>query len=313
MAEWGPGYSASTGNSMKVPIFTHPACLLHDPGPGHAESKARLPAILERLSRLPLAEITNAPVGSVEPLLRVHPRSHIEFLEAVSRDGGGAVDPDTALNDQSWPAVLGTTGAVLAGLHHALEGRGHAFAAVRPPGHHALFQQAMGFCLVNNVVVAAREAQARGRERVLIVDWDVHHGNGTQALIEQDETVRFVSLHQWPWYPGTGAANERGVGNVFNVPRPPDLPPERYVVDLWNAIVAATSGWEPDVVLISAGFDAMAGDPLGGFTLEPEHYAELTTRLRAHLPDVPMLGMLEGGYAPLRVAEGVAAHVNALA
>jgi acetoin utilization deacetylase AcuC-like enzyme len=158
-----------------------------------------------------------------------------------------------------------------------------------------------------------RHAQALGRARALIVDWDVHHGNGTQALVEHDASVRYVSLHQWPWYPGTGAADERGVGNVFNVPRPAGLAPERYVADLWAAIEAATAGWTPDLVLVSAGFDAMRGDPLGGFTLEPPHYADLTRRLRERLPRAPIVGLLEGGYAPARLAEGVAAHVAALA
>jgi acetoin utilization deacetylase AcuC-like enzyme len=161
-------------------------------------------------------------------------------------------------------------------------------------------------------MIAARCAQRLGRERVLIVDWDVHHGNGTQALMERDPSLRYVSLHQWPWYPGTGAADERGVGNVFNVPRGPGKPPALYVEDLWVAIVAATAGWRPDLLLISAGFDAMKGDPLGGFTLEPVHYAELTRRLREHLPDVPIVGLLEGGYVPDRLAAGVLAHVMEL-
>jgi acetoin utilization deacetylase AcuC-like enzyme len=151
-----------------------------------------------------------------------------------------------------------------------------------------------------------------GRRQVLIIDWDVHHGNGTQALMETDATIRYVSLHQHPWYPGTGMADERGVGNVFNVPRGPRLPPSLYVGDLWAAIVAATADWTPDLVLVSAGFDAMAGDPLGGFTLEPEHYADLTLRLRERLPDAPIVGLLEGGYAPGRVADGALAHIGAL-
>jgi acetoin utilization deacetylase AcuC-like enzyme len=162
------------------------------------------------------------------------------------------------------------------------------------------------------VVVAAREAQRRGQERILIIDWDVHHGNGTQALVETDARIRYVSLHQHPWYPGTGLAAERGVGNIFNVPRGPGLPPETYVKDLWDAIAKATASWTPGLILVSAGFDAMRGDPLGGFTLEPLHYAELTRRLRERLPAVPIVGMLEGGYDPSRIAEGVAAHVVAL-
>jgi acetoin utilization deacetylase AcuC-like enzyme len=208
--------------------------------------------------------------------------------------------------------VLGATGAVAAALTHALGGSGHAFAAVRPPGHHALARRAMGFCLVNNVMVAACRARQAGCDRVLIVDWDVHHGNGTQALMEHDERIRYVSLHQHPWYPGTGMAGERGVGTVFNVPRGPGAPAERYVEDLWAAIAAATQDWMPGLVLLSAGYDGMLGDPLGGFTLEPAHYALLTARLREHLPATPIVGLLEGGYIPERVAEGVAATVGAL-
>jgi len=170
----------------------------------------------------------------------------------------------------------------------------------------------MGFCLLANAVIAAREAQALGRTRVLIVDWDVHHGNGTQALMEHDPTIRFVSMHQWPLYPGTGAEGERGVGNVFNVPSAPGLPPERYVADLTTAIDSATHRWAPDLVIISAGYDSMAGDPLGGFTLEPPDYAELVQRLRARCGGAPFAALLEGGYAPGRVAEGVVATLAAL-
>ncbi len=297
---------------MPVHVFTHADCLKHDPGPGHPETPARLRAILDRLRQDQTVEVRAAPPASREPLLAVHSAPYLAGVEALSVGGGGALFLDTILNRDSWAAVLGATGAVLAAVDHAIGGRGHAFAAVRPPGHHALAAKGMGFCLVNNAVVAARHGQAEGRGSVLIVDWDVHHGNGTQALVEADPSVRYVSLHQYPWYPGTGAADERGVGNIFNVPRGPGKPPALYVGDLWAAIVAATTDWTPDLVLVSAGFDAMAGDPLGGFTLEPEHYADLTTRLRARLPAAPIVGLLEGGYVPDRLAAGVAAHLRAL-
>jgi acetoin utilization deacetylase AcuC-like enzyme len=300
-------------NTALAPVFTSLACLEHNPGPGHPESTLRLPAILARLREEPGARIINAASADRASLRRVHPQVHLDFLESVSRQGGGQVESDTVLNGHSWAAVLGATGAVGEGLQHVMGTGEHAFLAIRPPGHHASAGTAMGFCLVNNVVVAARAAQSQGHRLVLIIDWDVHHGNGTQDLVQEDATIRYVSLHQWPWYPGTGSTEERGVGNLFNVPRPPNLPPERYVEDLWEAVRAATTGWTPELVLISAGFDAMAHDPLGGFTLEPEHYAELTHRLRTHLPLVPILSMLEGGYAPHRVAEGVLAHVRALA
>ncbi|HEX5387233.1 MAG TPA: histone deacetylase [Gemmatimonadales bacterium] len=304
---------------MPVRVFTHPACLLHDAGPDHPESPARLRAVLERLGDEPAAELVTAPEARREDLLVVHPEPYLRRLESLSARGGGVLFLDTMMNGASWSAATGAAGSVVSAVesvHPASGGRGaasHAFAAVRPPGHHALASTGMGFCLLNNAVIGARAAQRLGRERVLIVDWDVHHGNGTQALVEHDAGIRYVSLHQWPWYPGTGAAEERGVGNIFNVPRGPGRPASLYVDDLWAAILAATRGWEPELVLVSAGFDAMRGDPLGGFTLEPEHYAELTRRLRERMPDVPIVGVLEGGYVPERLADGVAAHVRALA
>ena len=295
-----------------VPVFTHPDCLRHDPGADHPETPARLAVLLDRARGDARVGVVDAAAAGLDALRAVHPDGYLEGLEAMAARGGGALFLDTVLNHASWRAVLGATGAVLAAVDHAREGKGHAFAGVRPPGHHALAARGMGFCLVNNVVVAARYAQRAGLARVLIVDWDVHHGNGTQALVETDAAVRYVSLHQHPWYPGTGMADERGVGNVFNVPRGPGKPAALYVGDLWTALVAATTDWTPDLVLVSAGFDAMRGDPLGGFTLEPEHYADLTLRLRERLPKALVVGLLEGGYTPARLADGVLAHVTAL-
>jgi len=253
-----------------------------------------------------------AAAAPLEPLLRVHPPEYLELLASIAGQGGGRIDADTVLNAASWEAALGAVGAALSAVSHAHDTGGAAFAAIRPPGHHALFAHAMGFCLLANAVIAVRHAQTLGRERVLIVDWDVHHGNGTQALVEDDPTIRFVSLHQWPAYPGTGAESERGVGNVFNVPRPAGLPAARYVADLRRAIHQATDRWPPEMILISAGYDSMAGDPLGGFTLESEDYAELVDSIQERCPGAPLALVLEGGYIPARVADGVMATLKAL-
>lgn len=296
---------------MTPRIFTHAACLDHSAGRSHPESPERLRLLRARLEsdgRFPIAQ---AAAATRDALLAVHPAHYLDYLEADSRRGGGVLDPDTITNAASWLAACAGAGAAIAAVESALAGT-PAFAAVRPPGHHALADRAMGFCLLGNVVIGARAAQRGGAARVLIVDWDVHHGNGTQALVERDETIRFVSLHQWPAYPGTGRASERGVGNVFNVPMPPGLEPRLYVESLWDAVRQATEDWTPDAILVSAGFDAMAGDPLGGFTLEPEHYADLTCRLRERWPGLPLASMLEGGYAPSRLADGVLAHLGAL-
>ncbi len=297
-----------------VHVISHPSVLEHRPGEGHPESPARLEAILAELrSWVPREQLCwhdAAPATDAE-LLRVHPRRHLDRLAALDRQGGGRIDADTTMSTRSYEAAGHAAGAAVLAARLAIDGA-PAFAAIRPPGHHATADRAMGFCLLNNVVVAARAALTDvGLDRVLIVDWDVHHGNGTQALVEQDARIRYVSLHQWPLYPGTGRAEERGVGNVFNVPRPPGRPRAEYVTALAAAVARATDGWTPQLMLISAGFDAMAGDPLAGFTLEPEDYATWIADWR----DVgaPIASVLEGGYVPHRLAAAVAAHLRALA
>ena len=297
---------------MPVPVFSHPDCLAHEPGPGHPESPERLRVLLERLRESPLVALREAPLATDAQLRAVHDPAYLKRLATTAAVGGGVLDADTVMSASSWDAARRSAGGAIAAVEAAMGSRSSAFSAGRPPGHHALADSAMGFCLLANAVIAARHAQVLGAERPLIVDWDVHHGNGTQALLEQDASVRFVSMHRHPWWPGSGTADERGVDNIWNVPRPPGLAPGRYVADLWAAVIEATAGWAPDLVIVSAGFDSMAGDPLGGFTLEPEHYGELTTRLRA-LPGAPVLvGLLEGGYIPSRLADGAMAHLTAL-
>lgn len=289
-------------------VFTSSDCLGH---PGMPEQPARLGTVLERLRAVPGLAVVDAPPTDTDPLLLVHPPdyiSHLEATAAASQDAGEEVP----LAPASWPAILGAAGAILAATGHALDTGGCAFAAVRPPGHHASRGKAMGFCPVNLVAIARESARELGAETALIVDWDVHHGNGTQAIVEQDSSTRFISMHQHPHYPGTGEASERGVGNVFNRPMPPGLPRTTYVEALWEAIMRASRDFVPDLILISAGFDCLAGDPLGGFTLEPADGATWLTRLQEHWPDTPIVATMEGGYIPERLADGVLATVAAM-
>jgi len=299
---------------VSTPVVWNAACRHHYGGAGHPERPQRFEAVLEALRRPELkAHVAwvEAADASRDAIERVHPPEYVAMLEALAERGGGALDGDTFLGPRSWDSVLASAGVALGAVERGMQ-EGRAFGITRPPGHHALAARAMGFCFLNNVVLAARHAQALGCARVLIVDWDVHHGNGTQALVEHDASIRFVSMHQYPWYPGTGAADERGAGNVFNVPRPGGLPRATYVRDFLAGVDAALADWTPDILLISAGFDSLAGDPLGEFTLEPDDITQWTEALRRRMGTRPVVGVLEGGYRLDLLAAGVVAHVRAL-
>jgi acetoin utilization deacetylase AcuC-like enzyme len=307
---------------MTTAFISHSDCGRHDTGWGHPEHVGRLRAITRALRNHPelfgLVEHVEGRHATPDELALVHDPAYVRQVEDLAAAGGGRLDPDTVTSNGSWAAATAGAGCALDAVDMALDNRAiRSFCAVRPPGHHALANRAMGFCLFGNVALAARYARTRhGLERVLIVDWDVHHGNGTQALVQDDAGIHFVSMHQWPWYPGTGAATDRGShDNVWNIPMPIALPPEQYVDALRGGIDAATAGFTPDLVLISAGFDSLRGDPLGGFTLESSHMAGLTRFLvdRArHWCAGRVVSVLEGGYAPDQVGEACVVHMGAL-
>lgn len=307
---------------MSVAFISHPDCGRHDTGWGHPEHVGRLRAIPRALREqgellMSLVHVEGRH-ASPDELALAHDGRYIEHVRQLAESGGGPLDGDTVVSPGSWDAATAGAGSVLDAVDMAFDGRAlRSFCAVRPPGHHALRAGGMGFCLFGNVGIAAHYARARhGAERVLIVDWDVHHGNGTQALVEHDPDIHFVSMHQWPWYPGTGAADDRGPkGSIWNVPKPPGLPAMEYVTTLRRAIDAATAGFVPDLVILSAGFDSLAGDPLGGFTLELDDIAVLTRELVARAADWcggRLVSALEGGYAPERLGAASVVHMDAL-
>ena len=257
--------------------------------------------------------------ASIEEIELAHDPAYIASVRVLAEQGGGRLDADTVASSGSWDAATAGAGCVLSAVDLSVGGiHPRSFCAIRPPGHHAVHNRAMGFCLFGNVAIAAHYAMRKhGVRKVLIVDWDVHHGNGTQALVQSDPNIHFVSMHQWPWYPGTGAAEDRGPHNtIWNLPMPPGLPRTDYIEALERGIDAASSGFIPDLILISAGFDSLAGDPLGGFTLELDDFEALTRSLVARAESWcggRIVSALEGGYAPDRVAQAVVRHLGALA
>jgi acetoin utilization deacetylase AcuC-like enzyme len=308
---------------MRVGFISHADCGRHDTGWGHPEHVGRLRAVTRALRNdAGLFETVDHLEGrhaTVDEIALAHDRAYIASVADVAAQGGGRLDPDTIVSEGSYAAAMAGAGCVLDAVDRAMSGQNvRAFCAVRPPGHHALRDRGMGFCLFGNVAIGAHYARQRhSAARILIIDWDVHHGNGTQALVEDEPDIRFVSMHQWPWYPGTGAADDRGPHrSIWNVPMPPALAPSDYVEALERAIDSATEGFVPDLIMISAGFDSLAGDPLGGFTLQIEHIESLTRSIVKRAEACcggRVVSALEGGYAPDRVGAACVAHLDALA
>ena len=308
---------------MRAAFISHSDCGRHDTGWGHPEHVGRLRAITRALRDDPEVfhnvEHVEGRHATIEELGLVHDPAYIGSVRVIAEQGGGRLDVDTVASGGSWDAATAAAGCVLAAVDLSATGvNPRSFSAVRPPGHHAVHNRAMGFCLFGNVAIAAHYARNKhGLHRILIVDWDVHHGNGTQALVQNEPDIHFVSMHQWPWYPGTGPADDRGPhGTVWNIPKPAGQRPAEYVQALEQGIDAATKGFVPDLILISAGFDYLAGDPLGGFTLELEDFELLTRSLVARADSWcggRIVSALEGGYAPDRLAQAAIRHLGALA
>ena len=299
-------------------VYTHPAGLRHDTGPGHAERPERLTAVVEALgASFATLAWRDAPAASRGQLLRVHDARLLDEVLETHPAARIALDPDTVLSPHSAEAALRAAGAAVAAVDAVLGGEAlRAFCAVRPPGHHATAGTAMGFCLFNNIAVAARPAlDARGLERVAVVDFDVHHGNGTQAIFEHDPRVLFASSHQWPLYPGTGARNETGAGNIVNAPLPPDADGAAFRAAWRERLLPAVDAFRPQLLLVSAGFDAHARDPLAQLRLQADDYAWITAELVA-LADRHcggrIVSSLEGGYDLVALAESSVAHLRAL-
>ncbi|HEY2347065.1 MAG TPA: histone deacetylase family protein [Xanthomonadaceae bacterium] len=302
-----------------VLLFTHPACLEHDPGAGHPESPQRLANVIDALRHaFPALPWRAAPAAQREQLARVHTPGLIARILDEPVHGQRRLDPDTAMSEASAEAALRAAGAGIAAVDAVMSGEaGRAFCAVRPPGHHATHDTAMGFCLFNAVAVAAAHAiAAHGLERVTIADFDVHHGNGTQDIFANDPRVQYLSSHQSPLYPGTGAANEHGVGNIHNAPLPPRAGGAELRAAWSDVLLPAIDAFRPQLLLVSAGFDAHRLDPLAQIEAEAGDFAWLTAQLCA-LADRHagnrLVSLLEGGYSLQALRECSVAHVGALA
>jgi acetoin utilization deacetylase AcuC-like enzyme len=305
---------------MATRLYTHPIFLEHLTPPGHPERPDRLRAI-ERIlddERFASLDRRQPELGDAETILFAHPQSHLEKVRAmVPAQGLARVDGDTSLSPKSFDAALTAIGAANAAVDDVFAGSAdNVFVAARPPGHHAEKVTAMGFCLFNTAAIAARHAQkAHGVERVAIVDWDVHHGNGTQDIFWDDPTVLYASTHQMPLYPGTGAKDERGAGNVFNAPLSPNTGSDLFREAFRTVVLPALESFRPELVIISAGFDAHHRDPLAEINLTEDDFdwatGELMEVAGRHSGN-RLVSLLEGGYDLQGLSFSVAAHVQRL-
>ena len=305
---------------MASPVaFHHPSSLEHDTG-GHPEQPARIAAIVRALEAEDWAGFASreSPAATRELLHAVHPPAYVDSIEAFCAAGGGHLDLDTVVSEGSWSAALHAAGGAAAMVDALVAGEGAVGASLhRPPGHHAEPERAMGFCLFNSVAVAARRARdAHGIARVLILDWDVHHGNGTNDVFHADPGVLFCSIHESPLYPGTGPASDvgsgAGTGYTVNLPVPGGSGDDVFCSLVEHVVAPLTERYEPGLILVSAGFDAHAEDPLAGCTVTDDGFAAMaaTTRVLAGELGVPLGIVLEGGYALPALARSVVATLR---
>jgi acetoin utilization deacetylase AcuC-like enzyme len=309
---------------MAVSLIYDPAYLTHGTGPDHPENARRLEAVLSAIETSGLSKRLQRvkPVpASTDVLSRCHRPEMIDHLRILCERGERYVDPDTQISPESYKVGLLAAGAAVTAVDTIMKDEGgRAFALVRPPGHHATGARSMGFCLFNNAAIGARYAQAKyGVERVLIIDWDVHHGNGTQEIFWSDPTVFYFSTHQYPFYPGTGAADETGEGKgegfTLNIPLRARTPGRNHREAFTDALHAIEKKFPPDLVIISAGFDSRRGDLLGGLMLEDADFSEMTKevlRVVERHSKGRLIGLLEGGYNLDLLGASVTSHVAAL-
>ena len=305
---------------MKVSVHTHADCLGHEPGPGHPESPSRLKAVLQALDdpSCAVTERHDAPLATREQLARVHDAGMLDMVFAAAPAQGQVfLDADTAMSSHSLEAALRAAGAVCSAIDGVFAGpQRRAFCAVRPPGHHATHDTAMGFCLFNNVAIGAVHALAvHGIERVAIIDFDVHHGNGTADIFRADPRVLYASTHQSPLYPGSGAPSQRGLGNLVHVPLAAGAGSPEFRAAFETRILPELEKFAPQLVVVSAGFDAHRLDPLANLNLDADDFAWVTRQLVAvaerHAAG-RLVSALEGGYSLNALHESTLAHVNAL-